>query len=206
MTKIIVQDDILTTDEAYMAYEFFFVANKDNAYNNWIAKDKFPKWMEKLVTTAALHFDLSSCVGYEWWKHSDGSLPPRGWHYDLDEDLWVRYKELRFPLCSIIYYPLIQDIQGGHFITQDVKISPKTNRAIFMNSGEWHTVAPYQNDRYALLINPWGYKLHWARAFYWRTVPLYRSNIVCFERGYLLTMQKRPMTINLPLPGFGLEC
>jgi hypothetical protein len=165
MTKIIIQDDVLNQDEAYMAYEFFFLANKGNVDNNWISKDnwKMLSWMQKITSLAESYFDLDSCVGYEWWVHSEGSLPPRGWHLDLDENLWINNKNLKFPLCSIIYYPLIQDLQGGHFLTQDVKITPKTNRAIFMDKGEWHNVAPYQNGRYAILINPWGYKLEWAK-------------------------------------------
>lgn len=165
MTKIIIQDNILTNDEAYKAHEFFFVVHKGNNLNNWISKEDWEKltFIKKITETASSYFDLSSCAGYEWWIHSEGSLPPRGWHKDLDEKHWADHYELKYPLCSIIYYPLIQDLQGGHFLTEDVKIAPKTNRTIFMESEQWHNVEPYQNGRWSILINPWSYKLDWAQ-------------------------------------------
>lgn len=161
--KLVVQDNILSLDHMYRLQEYFIIQNNGNQYNNWMDKSKVPTWLENITNTAAQHFDLSDCVGYEWWIQTNGSRPTRGWHFDLDEDEWNKNNKLKFPLCSIIYYPMVQDLQGGHFITEDIKVTPKTNRAIFMSPAQLHTVAPYENTRCAVLINPWAYKLEWAR-------------------------------------------
>ena len=160
MTKLVVLDQVLSTEHNYEAYEYFFIQHREhNAALNWMPKEQLPQFIEPLIMTSSRYFDLSNCAGFEWWCQSEGSLPTRGWHYDLDDNLWNKQKKINYPLCSIIYYVLVQDLQGGKFITEDVSVTPQTNRAIVMAPGTLHTVEPYNNGRYAVLINPWSYQI-----------------------------------------------
>jgi hypothetical protein len=160
MTKLIVLDQALSIENSYQTYEYFFIQHKDiNVNTNWMSKDQLPGFIEPLILEASRYYDLRDCIGFEWWCQSQGSRPARGWHYDLDDKLWNTKRQIQFPLCSIIYYPLIQDLQGGHFITEDITVTPRTNRAIIMAPGTLHDVEAYVNGRYAVLINPWNYQL-----------------------------------------------
>ena len=107
---------------------------------------------EKIINKVGNFFDLSDMVGYEMWcNHSNPDT-----HYDKDEELFSQTGELSFPLCSIVYYAYIGDnMQGGHFATEELVLAPKTNRLLCFSKGIEHGVHPFKGDRVAVAINPW---------------------------------------------------
>ena len=111
-----------------------------------------------LLITANNHYDLSDVIGYEFWGHKN-TRPPGGWHYDKDEIAFHRDGIYKFPVCSIIYYPVIENLIGGELILNKDVITPRTNRLIIFKSGVYHYVNEFEGKRYSLLINPWTHKL-----------------------------------------------
>ena len=103
------------------------------------------------------YYDLSDVVGYEFWGHNGTRT---GWHQDKDEALIFKTGELRFPLCSTVYYLEVSDLEGGELvIDHDVVIKPKTNRLVIFPPAKFHGVNPFEGKRVSLLINPWSHPL-----------------------------------------------
>ena len=123
-----------------------------------------PKWYsmgnnpmhERTIDIARHFFDHNNLVGYEMWRNSTHNFIPE-WHVDRDERLAVQEKRYSLPICNIVYYPLVENLkQGGEFYTDDIVITPKTNRLIIMSPGIFHGVKPYDNAiRSVVAINPW---------------------------------------------------
>jgi len=153
--KLVIVDDILSVNDAYQISEQIF--NRQSTYSvlNWANKNEILDCMMPLITEASKYFSIENYVGIEWWAHDSKNKYPHDWHYDMDDSSWYRKKELKFPLCTIIYYSLIQDLQGGRLLTEDITVTPKTNRCIFMAPGLFHKVEDYINGRHMLAICPW---------------------------------------------------
>jgi len=139
--------------------------------------------IDLLVSIATDYFDFSDYVGYEAWTHMntrpgqniDGYLSGGevdldsnmnkqggqssshdGWHYDKDELYFNRTGDMKFPICSLVYYPLVaKDLKGGRLVFEDHKIIPKENRLVMFSPGEIHTVDGFKGKRCSLIINPW---------------------------------------------------
>jgi hypothetical protein len=105
-----------------------------------------------LIMNVSKFFDLTNMVGFEYWVNYNAD---KGWHYDTDESS----SELNYPICSIVYYPKIDLISGGHFITEHVSIKPKQNSLLCFSSGIYHCVERFEGQRISLAINPWSYKV-----------------------------------------------
>ena len=105
-----------------------------------------------LLLSVSKFFDLSSMVGFEYWVNYNAGA---GWHYDTDES----NSEGNFPICSIVYYPKVDLISGGHFITEQVSIKPKQNSLLCFSPGIYHCVEKFEGQRVSLAINPWSYKV-----------------------------------------------
>lgn len=166
MSKVIIKDNVLPINFNHSIHVNFF-AHQGPQQNSWVDKENVPDLFKALIEDAGKYFDFSTAVGYEWWTQKDGSKPGNGWHFDLDEKLFQEEGKIKLPLCSIIYYPTIGNLQGGTFVTEDISIQPRFNRAIYMAPGVKHNVEPFTGTRMSLLINVWSYKLEWAtQTFY----------------------------------------
>ncbi len=106
-----------------------------------------------MIKKANYYINLTSCIGYEFWTQNN--TKPRGRHQDKDEQLIARTGKLSFPLCSIIYYPIVENLKGGQLNVDDAIIIPKTNRLVMMSPGMWHSVEEFTGTRISFLINPW---------------------------------------------------
>jgi hypothetical protein len=155
---IAIKDNVLSQADLAIIQELYF-CNKPNYDTSWINKSDIPAWFNAIVNEASKFFSTESHVGVEWWTQNNGSLPSKGWHYDLDERLWQEQHKISTPICSIIFYPLIENLQGGQFKTESCIITPQTNRMIVMAPGTLHTVSEYTGTRWSLLINPWNYAI-----------------------------------------------
>lgn len=106
----------------------------------------------KILLTVSNFFDLSEMVGFEYWVNHNTD---KGWHYDTDES----DNEGRYPICSIVYYPQVNIVSGGNFVTETESVKPKENRLLCFSPGIYHCVESFEGQRISIAINPWKYKV-----------------------------------------------
>ena len=113
-----------------------------------------PEMAKSILGKASNYFDLSEMKYYEAWTHEN--TIPGGMHYDKDELLYVE-GELKFPLCSTVFYANVSDdIKGGKLLFENgVTVEPKFNRLVIFSPGLYHGVEPFRGKRTSININPW---------------------------------------------------
>lgn len=157
--KFIVIDDVLTENEVEITRSFMKKIERKPVF--WADKGEpvgFPLY--KFLGIVEQYFDLSSMVGCEYWDaHRYDPSPDLNWHIDKDEKLYTETGEERRPLCSVVYYPHIENLKDGRFLTESHLVVPKTNRMIAFSSGLLHAVERFTGQRKSLSINPWSYKI-----------------------------------------------
>ena len=134
--------------------------NEINFNERWYSLSEehiFKDFCVQMINVASNFYDLTSCVGYEFWSHNN--TEPRGWHIDQDEQLNGTTGQTRFPLCSMVYYLKIENLRGGKLHIEDDIITPKTNRLVVFSPQLNHCVVPFVGDRISLCVNPWSVKL-----------------------------------------------
>ena len=136
---------------------------------------------------AERYFDLSSAVGYERWFNIDRKFFT--WHLDRDERFFSSTGQNKFPICTLIYYPFVDEsMEGGNLLLKindygdlagfehiefinklkdnekDMVIRPRNNRLVIFPPGIYHTVENFAGYRYSIVINPWSYDItsNWA--------------------------------------------
>ena len=126
---------------------------------NWFDLNQehtYKKFCNSLLDIAKKYYDLSTAVGYELW--TNGNKLAR--HQDKDETLMMKTGQLSFPLCSLVYYLEVFDLEGGELILESgLVIKPKTNRLVIFPPAIFHRVNPYKGKRVSLLLNPWDHQL-----------------------------------------------
>lgn len=108
-----------------------------------------------ILTEANKYYNLQNMVGYESWSNYGN---PISWHYDKDEYLWNTENVLKTPICSIVYYGIINNVKGGRFLTESEIITPKNNRLLIFSPCIFHSAEDYSGERLSIAINPWDYK------------------------------------------------
>tara|TARA_Y100000816_G_C25669685_1_gene355064 strand:+ start:43 stop:534 length:492 start_codon:yes stop_codon:yes gene_type:complete len=134
--------------------------NETNFNERWYSLDEehiFKDFCVQMVNVASNFYDLTSCIGYEFW--SQNNTRPQNWHIDQDEQLVAKTNQTRFPLCSMVYYVKVNDLKGGKLHIEDDIITPKTNRLVIFSPQLNHCVVPFVGDRISLCVNPWSVKL-----------------------------------------------
>ena len=119
-----------------------------------------PEVAKSILGKASNYFDLSEMKYYEAWTHEN--TIPGGMHYDKDELLYAE-GELKFPLCSTVFYPNVsKDIEGGRLLFHDegVIVEPRFNRLVIFSPGLLHGVEPFRGKRTSININPWKDEIH----------------------------------------------
>jgi hypothetical protein len=150
-------NDVLTLEENKQVHDFVLVSpqsfwidgNIDTATSDNFALSK----ILKLVSTVT---DLSKMVGCECWLHVN-TRP--GHHIDRDEVLFKSTGEVDTPLCSIVYYVSIKDLQDGKFCSDIGNIEPKTNMLLTFPRNLQHYVESFEGERIILAINPWDHRI-----------------------------------------------
>ena len=106
-----------------------------------------------LLEIGGKYIDISSAIGYETWIRIN--TRPAGWHCDQDDRLNLTENKTSYPLCSMVYYPVVEDLQGGQLHLECDIITPKENRLVIFPPKTFHYVEPFTGKRVSLLINPW---------------------------------------------------
>lgn len=115
--------------------------------------------LSNILRRVSKHIDLSGMVGCEYWSHLN-TKP--GWHKDTDETKLYRDNIEAFPICSIVYYPHVQNVKGGRLMFETLSIQPVTNRLVAFAPGLLHCVENFTGERLSVAVNPWSYKLESA--------------------------------------------
>ena len=152
----IVIDNVLDDESVSKIYKsldestknpFFYKMNDNHFYDNFCLS---------MINLASQYYDLTNAVGYEFWTRLNTCV--EGWHRDKDERLFDEKKIISFPLCTIIYYPIVKDLKGGELLLMDDMVTPKTNRMVMLASGVPHNVNEFTGERVSMMVNPWSRK------------------------------------------------
>lgn len=152
MTKFIILDNVF--DEETVS-EFDSLVHPSEKIV-WHDKSEISIY-NKILDKCKDYFDLSNFVGYEtWYNHK---YTP-DWHIDKEISIsnYAPNHTAELPICSVIYYPKVEGLVGGEFLTRDITIIPKSNRLIMFSSDIYHKVNSFTGTRKALPINPWNQK------------------------------------------------
>lgn len=117
----------------------------------------FQDFCIQMINVAGQMYDLTSCIGYEFWTHYN--TRPQDWHIDQDEQLRIKTGKTRFPLCSMVYYVYVDELKGGKLHIEDDIVTPKSNRLVIFSPGKYHCVEPFLGKRITFCVNPWSEKL-----------------------------------------------
>ena len=147
MSYHIIDDALPDPIRRYLLNTFDY---KNPGQTVWYDKDHDPN-VSYILDIVGKYFDLSDITGYEIWCNH--KAPP--WHFDKDERLFNETGELVFPKCSIVYYAMVRNLEGGDFTSKDVRYTPVTNRLVTFSPGIEHHVYPFTGIRFAVSINPW---------------------------------------------------
>tara|TARA_S200002703_G_scaffold31963_1_gene27930 strand:- start:187 stop:693 length:507 start_codon:yes stop_codon:yes gene_type:complete len=153
-------DDALTEEQIKSIKNFQCSCGTLNLYEfDCLFKLEDIECVHPILQIASQYFDLSAAKYYEIWEQDNDR--PKGWHYDKDEYL-ADSGDLRFPICSTIYYLEIgDDLVGGKLLMRDPDtfekhyIEPKTNRLVVFGPGVSHFVDEFEGRRHSFLCNPW---------------------------------------------------
>ena len=148
---VIILDDVLDLNTSFQ--NDIIDINLDIIWYSLDDNHLFKDFCLQMINKVNDYINLTSCIGYECWTQNNKR--PRTRHQDKDEKLVKRTGRLSFPLCSIIYYPIVENLKGGRLHVDDAIITPKTNRLVIMSPGMWHYVEEFTGTRISFLINPW---------------------------------------------------
>ena len=157
---MILLDDVILDEDVLQLR----IGNETEAYfpERWYNLDTEHRYQKACLTLTKIvsqYCDLSKFSGYEFWMPHN--TRPQQWHIDKDEKALDEKGIVSCPLCSIVYYPLVEDVTGGRLclldedLGTDVVIVPKQNRLIVLPSGQRHYVEPFEGKRVSFIINPW---------------------------------------------------
>jgi hypothetical protein len=156
----------------YLVFDNVFDENELEGYQNKILNlteniplswfsyyddHEYKNFCLRLTSLAATFFDLSDSVGYEFWTQHNSR--PESKHRDKDETLWNKNGELKYPICSIVFYLHTKKMIGGKLHFEDGSIIvPKSNRVVIFSPGIVHHVEEFEGERTSMLVNPWNSK------------------------------------------------
>ena len=127
----------------------------------WFDKDSehtHKNMCELLLRVVNLYYPLDNMIGYDYWTHFN-SRPNE--HEDKDEVAWLKYGISRYPICSVVFYLLVENVTGGELVlNDDTIITPKNNRLVIFRPGLTHSVNQYDGNRCSVNINPWDTPLY----------------------------------------------
>ena len=155
---IIILDDIIDLKSNFQRDSMTVLdqLKQPNINEKWYSLDEqhpFDNFCNSMIGVANQFINLDSCVGYEFWTQKN--TRPSKWHQDKDEQLNGNKSILSFPLCSMVYYLIVENLEGGQLHVEDDIITPKTNRLVIFSPGKNHYVQPYTGTRISMLVNPW---------------------------------------------------
>ena len=174
--KVVILDDVFTKNQLHFfkcqllnsykgeATDKPFVSMyKDSVNSGWFSTDDPHDnsiVCDKLLSIAERYYsEIKDIRGYDFWAQYN--TRPQEWHFDKDENAFLKYGIERFPICTIVYYLEVDLQEGGTLIIEPgIKIEPQANRMVLMAPGAYHFVEKYAGERIGININPWCTKVY----------------------------------------------
>ena len=155
---ILVLDDVVDLNSTFQndSMKILNELEQPNINEKWYSlheEHPFDNFCNSMIHIASQFVNLEECIGYEFWTQKN--TRPSKWHYDKDEQLKGNENVVSFPLCSMVYYLIVENLDGGQLQVEDDIITPKTNRLVIFSPGKYHYVQPYTGTRISMLVNPW---------------------------------------------------
>lgn len=148
--KFIVIDNVLSDDDRLNAAAMAEAnLNEKSNYSQYFYAGQ-NKIIDSLIDQARKYFDLSGCQYYEMWANDHGV----GMHLDMEPNAWNKDKSVVLPMCTLVYYPVVELESGGKFFTDDIELVPKQNSMVIFSAGIYHGVESFTGKRLSLAINP----------------------------------------------------
>jgi hypothetical protein len=147
---------IIIIDDVFNENDINFIRENIPLYptnDTWFDKGK-NNFIDIIIDQCSKYFDLSGMIGYEMHKNIIGP----DYHQDKDELLFLTKGIKSFPLCGIVYYPLIENLSGGELKFENLSVKPINNRLVIFSPSLPHMVNPHKGTRISLGINPWNSK------------------------------------------------
>ena len=152
----IIFDDFFSEDKLEF-YQNKIINRTENIPLSWFLIEQNHEYKDfclELISLAKVFFDLSKGIGYEFWTQHNSR--PESIHCDKDETLWDKQNELKYPICSIVFYLHTKKLSGGNLHLEDGTIVvPKANRVVMFSPGIVHYVEEFEGERTSMLVNPW---------------------------------------------------
>ena len=149
---VIILDNVINNIDS-VKVEILDILKDQNINEDWCTFDKNHKFQDfccKFIDIASNFYDMSSCVGYEFWTQNNSR--PSEWHYDKDEDFLKEKGVLHFPLCSMVYYPVVEDLQGGQLHLECDIITPRRIDWSFFHLRHFIMLNHLQEKEYLCLL------------------------------------------------------
>jgi len=145
--KYTIIDNFLTDEENDQIISYFETETIP-VVDSWHLPNTFPL-IERMISETG----VKDYVGYE--MHFNPGWRGYGNHFDKDEVLFNRTGELKYPLVSIVYYPIFEGIGGELILVNEGLLEIKPKRLIYFESTIEHGVNNFNGNRLSLGINPW---------------------------------------------------
>ena len=149
----IVLDNVLDQDSTTRLHESIDESTRNPFFYKLGQSHFYDDFSYAMLDVASHYFELKSCIGYEFWTRLNRCVG--GWHRDKDEKLFDEQGIIKYTLCSIIYYPYIDNMKGGELLLESDVITPKTNRMVIFASGILHNVESFTGNRISMMVNAW---------------------------------------------------
>lgn len=119
--------------------------------------EEFDFISRKILNYAKEFYNFSNVECIEMWTNVNNVTPIL--HTDHDMKYFMETQTERYPVCTVVFYPLI-DLEGqGWLEVQDQIVRPATNRIVCFGPAIPHIVRPFTGKRVSIVYNPWTHNL-----------------------------------------------
>jgi hypothetical protein len=119
-----------------------------------------PNPIERLIVRAYANIRsmgcAAECCGVEYWANElrEGKSLQR--HFDKDEVLWKRARQMRHPLISSVYYPTHCACEGGELLINRYSVNPTPDTLVAFAGHLGHSVRVVTKGvRWSIAMNLW---------------------------------------------------
>lgn len=97
------------------------------------------------------------CLGVEYWANMLREGENLRWHFDKDEVLWQKARQMKHPLISTVYYPAHCVCEGGELVIDHHSVTPAPDMLVAFAGHLRHCVRHVTKGvRWSVAMNFWG--------------------------------------------------
>jgi predicted 2-oxoglutarate/Fe(II)-dependent dioxygenase YbiX len=131
--------------------------------NHWFDFSSHPgsaNPIERLIQRVFVNIGAIGCAvdcrGVEYWANVLREGQNLRWHFDKDEALWQKARQMRHPLVSSVYYPAHCVCEGGELVINSHSVSPTPDTLVVFAGHLRHCVRIVTKGvRWSIAMNFW---------------------------------------------------